>query len=125
MRHLNRFTVLCVAVLLLAAPSAFACGELGAMLTSPCPMAEMSQSRGTSPCHDANQMAEDCCNIQSAPESMQALSFESVKLLVSLEVTDLQVVAPLAPAAMPHATPADAFRLHDLGRYTLFSSFLL
>ncbi|MCH7665210.1 MAG: hypothetical protein IH936_04685 [Acidobacteria bacterium] len=137
MRRLNRFTVVCVGVLLLAAPAAFACGELGSMATSRCPMvdamAEISESigsatgsTGTSICHDSGQMSNDCCDARSAPEPMQARSFESVKLLVSLEATDLQVVAPLAPAALPHATPAaDAFHLHDLGRYTLFSSFLL
>ena len=140
MRRLHRCTVLCVGVLLLAAPGAFACGELGAMATSRCPMAdamtdamaEMSESMGstmgstgTSKCHDSGQMSNDCCEVRSAPEPMQARSFEIAKLLVSLEATDLQGVSPLTPAALPRATPADDFRLHGLGRYTLFSSFLL
>jgi hypothetical protein len=116
-------------VLLLAAPAAWACGEFGATVTSKCPMAEMSEmsgSMGTSICHDNGQMSKDCCDVRSAPELTQALSFESAKLLTALEVTDLQVVAPIAPAALPpHSTPADASCLHDLGRYTLFSSFLL
>lgn len=124
MRRLSRFTALCIGVLLLAAPAAFACGDLGAMMTSQCPMAEVLRSPDTSMCHDSGQISNDCCDVRSAPEPMQALSFESAKLLTALEVTDLQVVA--LPAALPpHSTPADAFRLHDLGRYTLFSSFLL
>lgn len=130
MTSLTRFTALCVGMLLLAVPAAFACGELSAM-TSQCPMAEMAEmgempgSTGTSICHDGGQMTEDCCDMRSAPEPMQALSYESAKLLTALEVTDLQLVAPIAPAAPPHSTPPDGFRLHDLGRYTLFSSFLL
>lgn len=128
MTSLTRFIALCVGMLLLAVPAAFACGELGAM-SPDCPMAEMGEmpgQTGTSICHGSGQMSEDCCDIRSAPEPMQALSYESAKLLTALQVVDLPVVAPIAPAAMPlHSTPADAFRLHDLGRYTLFSSFLL
>jgi hypothetical protein len=137
MRSLNRFTALGVGVLLLAAPAASACGDLGVMIPG-CPMAEMAEmpemsqmaemagSTGRSPCHSAGEVGDDCCKVRSAPEPTQALSFASAKLLTVLEVTDLQVVAPLAPAAQPpHFTPADASRLHDLGRYTLFSAFLL
>ncbi len=128
MRRLTRLTALCVGVLLLAAPAAWACGEFGGTVTSKCPMAEMSEmsgSMGTSICHGNGQMSKDCCDVRSAPEPTQALSFESAKFLTALEVTDLQVVAPLAAALPLHSTPEDAFRLHDLGRYTLFSSFLL
>ena len=131
MRRLNRFTALGVGVLLLAAPAAFACGELGAM-ASGCPMAEMAEmaemtgSMGISKCHDSGPISEDCCDVRSAPEPTQALSFESLKLLTALEVTDLQVEALPALAGLPRQSmPADAFRLHELGRYTLFSSFLL
>ncbi len=128
MSRLAHYTALCVGVLLLAAPAAFACGEVGAM-TSQCPMGEMGEMpgpMGTSICHGSGQMSEDCCDIRSAPEPMQALSYESAKLLTALQVIDLQVVVPLAPAALaPHPTSADAFRPPDLGRYTLFSSFLL
>lgn len=134
MRSLNRLTALCVGVLLLAAPAAFACGELGAMVMSQCPMAdapmnataEMSHSADTSMCHKAGAMAKDCCDARPAPEPMQAMSFETAKLLAALEVTDPRMMAVAAPACLrPHSTPADALRLHDLGRYTLFSSFLL
>jgi hypothetical protein len=128
MRRLTRLTALCVGVLLLAAPAAFACGELGTM-TSRCPMAEMadmSGSMGTSICHDSGQMSKDCCGLPSTPEPIKALSFEGAKLLTALEVTDLEVAAPLTPPGPPpHSTPVDAFHLHDLGRYTLFSSLLL
>ncbi len=89
-------------------------------------MGEMPSPMGTSICHGNGQMSKDCCDVRSAPEPTQALSFKSAKLLTALEVTDLLVVVPVAPTALPpHSTPADAFRLHDLGRYTLFSSFLL
>ena len=133
MRRLIRLTALALGVLLLAAPAAWACCELGATVTPKCqmaskcpPVAEMAGSMETSICHDDGQMAKNCCDARSTPEPTQALPFESAKLLVAFEVTDLRVVASLAPAALPLlSTPADAFRLHDLGRYTLFSSFLL
>jgi len=124
MKHLIRLTALCVGLLLLAAPVVWACGEFSAM-TPQCPMTEMTDTMGTSMCHDAGQMS-DCCDVTSAPEPMQALSVESAKLLMALEVTDLQVAAALAPAALLlRSMSAEAFRQHDLGRYTLFSSFLL
>ncbi len=123
MRRLNRLIALCVGALLLAAPAAWACGELGAM-TPQCPMTAMQGSTGTSMCHDGGRMSEDCCDFASASEPMQALSVDNAKLLMAPEVTDLRVVAPLAPAALPPHS-ADALRPPDLGRYTLFSSFLL
>lgn len=134
MRRSNRFTALCVGVLLLAAPAVFACGELGAMTTSNCSMSEamgemsesMSSTMGTAICHDSDQMSDDCCDVRSAPEPMEALSFESARLLTVLEATELRVAVSPAPAAVPLRAPsADAFRLHELGRYTLFSSFLI
>ncbi len=131
MRRLNRFTALCVGVLLLAAPSAFACGELGAMMPSQCSMAEkieMAETAETctSMCHDGGQMSADCCDVRSAPEPIPALSVESVKLLTALEVTAVQIVAlPASAVLLRQFAPAHAFRLHELGRYTLFSSFLI
>ena len=126
MRRLSHLTALCVGMLLLAAPAAWACGELGGM-ASGCPMSgEMQAPMATSMCHDCGQMSKDCCEVRSAPEPVPALSFESAKMLAALEVTDLQIGALTAPVARPSPTPlADSFRLHDLGRYTLFSSFLL
>lgn len=130
MRRLNHLTAVCVGLLLLTTPAAFACEEFGAMMSSKCPMAdsmaEMSDSVEMSPCHGAGQVAEDCCDVRSAPEPTQALSSESVKVLTTLEATDLHLVAPLSPAAPSlRTTSADAFCLHELGRYTLYSSFLL
>lgn len=100
-----------------------------------CPMAELAElaelaetaeSMGTAPCHDAGQMAEDCCDVRSAPEPVQASTFDGSKLLVSLEASNLHVIAPLASVSSPpRSTPADAFRSHDLELYTLFSSFLI
>jgi hypothetical protein len=129
MCRLNKLTALCVGVLLLAAPAAWACGEVGATAMSPCPMGEMphrSGSMGTVTCHDDGPMSEGCCDVRSAPEPMQALTLGSTELLPALEVRDHQQGAPLGLAALPQqCPPADALRLHDLGRYTLFSSFLL
>lgn len=89
-------------------------------------MAEMPGPISTSICHACGQMSGDCCDIRPAPEPTQALTFGSTGLLTALEVTDLEVVAPLAPAVLPPCSAlADAFRLHNLGRYTLFSSLLL
>lgn len=89
-------------------------------------MAEMAGSMGTSMCHDGSEMSDDCCEAQSAPEPMQALSLESAKLLAALEVTAFQIGESPSPADLSlYSTPVDAFRLHDLGRYTLYSSFLL
>ncbi len=79
---------------------------------------------GPSMCHDSDETSMDCCAVRSAPEPMPALALETSQLPEALEVTDLRVVTP--PSALPpHSAPADAFLLHDLGRYTLFSSFLL
>lgn len=126
MRRLNRYIALCVGALLFAAPAAFACGEIVAM-TSQCSMAEMpemAESMGTSSCHDSGQMTLGCCDIRSALDPVQALSFQSARLLTALDATDLRAVVPLA--ALPlHLTSVDAFGKSDLERYTLFSSFLL
>ena len=124
MQRLICLTALIVGVMLLAAPAAWTCGELGAMAPR-CPMTEMAESMGTSPCHSSDRMSKDCCDMRSDPEPIGVLSIEGVKLLRTLHAIDPQVVEP-APAALPSlSTHADAFRLHDLGRYTLFSSFLL
>jgi len=86
--------------------------------------AEMTESMGRSMCHHSGQMTLGCCDIRSAPDSLQASSFESARLLTALDATDLRAVVP--PAALPlHLTSVDAFGKSDLERYTLFSSFLL
>ena len=86
----------------------------------------MMQSMETSNCHSSGEMSMDCCSARSAPEPMRTLSVGSARLLTVLVATDYDVVAQLTPAGLPpHSTSADAFRLHGLGRYTLFSSFLL
>ena len=126
MTSLTRLTALCVGVLLLAAPAVWACGELG-LMSSECDMPEMAGSMsGTSMCHDGGQMSDECCDVESAPEPLQAVPFESIELLTTLKAADLQVAASLAPDVLPpHSMPVDGFRLHDLGRFALFSSFLL
>lgn len=77
-------------------------------------------------CHNASQMSAACCDVRSAPVPAPALSFESIKLLTALEFTGIQIVAlPVSAEALRQSVPTDAFRLHELGRYTLFSSFLI
>ena len=89
-----------------------------------CPMAESS---GTTICDEDGAASMDCCEFRPAPEPVQASSLESVRPSSSLDTAELE------PVARPHErrsqsvgrAPADSSRLHDLGRYTLFSSFLL
>lgn len=143
MTRLNRFTALSVCALLLAAPAAFGCGGPG-MMAADCPMVgmdgtgEMAHSDASgvasapasampsSSCHESDQMAEGCCDVEPAPEPIQAPTFETVKLLIALEATDLPVMASLVPPvqSLNWAVP-EGLREHDVGRYTLFSSLLL
>ncbi len=122
MRRLNALTAFTLGVLLFAAPAAWACGELMAM-TSECPMAPSNEdsTRG-----DSAQVPMDCCVVRPASEPMRALSFARASHLAALKAIDRLVVEPLAPAVQPPvATPAGPLAACDLGRYTLFSSFLL
>ncbi|MEE8367946.1 MAG: hypothetical protein V3S30_06480 [Thermoanaerobaculia bacterium] len=126
MKRLNCYIALCVGALLFAAPVAFACGELVGMASqcSTAETAEMAESVDPAMCHDSGQMTEGCCDVRSAPDSLQASSFESDRLLTALDATDLRAVVP--PATSPlHFASVDAFGKPDLERYTLFSSFLL
>jgi hypothetical protein len=125
MRCSIRLTALSLGALLLAGPASLACGEFGAR-TSHCAAAETVRSNDTSmPC-GCDQMSTACCDMPSAREAMQGSSFEIVQLVDVPEAASLEAVALLAPATlMSHSTSADAFRRHDVGRYTLFSSLLL
>jgi hypothetical protein len=135
MKTLSRLTALSVCALLLASPAAFGCGG-PAMMAADCPMVgmdgmgemadSMPSSMAGSSCHESDQMAEDCCDVEPAPEPIQAPRFETVKLLIALEAADLPVNATLAPPVRPQDWAApDSLRELDVGRYTLFSSFLL
>ena len=125
--NLTRVAALFVCVLLLAVPTVWACGELGQM-SSRCEMGEMAgpMDMGCESGCDSGQMSDGCCDIRSAPEPTQPSSLENTKLLTALEVSDLPVAEPDREIALsPTFLSADAFHLHDLGRYTLYSSFLL
>ena len=135
MTRLNRISALSACALLLAVPAAFGCGGPG-MMAADCPMVgmdgmgEMADSMPTattgSSCHESDQMAEDCCDIEPAPEPIQAPTFETVKLLIALEATDLPVMASLVPPVQSlNWQVPEGLREHDVGRYTLFSSLLL
>jgi hypothetical protein len=121
MRRLSTLTALILGALLFAAPVAQACGELVAM-TPKCPMAKAMAS---SKCHGGGEVPMDCCEVRSAPEPMQAVALAAAKPLPILEASSLQTVSVAAVAQRPSSAPADSSRFHGLGRYTLFSSFLL
>ena len=125
MRHPDGLTALFLAVLLLAVPAAWACVELDEM-SSNCPMADMDQSMDPSLCHGGGQLTDDCCDGESPPESVQALSSDSTRLLVALDLARLPAACPPEPEFVRSGTaPPDDSRFHSLGRYTLFSAFLL
>ena len=123
MRRLNRLTALCAGVLFLATPAAWACSELGSM-ASDCPMAGHDD---IAICHEVGTASVDCCQVRPAPEAVQACSLESARPQESPPAADvLPVVTPQAPLAQrANGPPGESSRLHDLGRYILFSSFLL
>ncbi len=143
-RRFDRFVALFVGALLLAAPAVGAsCGDTGPMAPR-CPMpetagmpgpagaahaghaVEAAAPAGATPCHGAAPVPQDCCDVRSAPEPIEALSFEGPRPIRALESVGSQVQAPLPPAAAPQRTAsAIADRLHDPGRCTLYSSFLL
>jgi hypothetical protein len=122
MRRLNRFTALALGLLLFAAPAAWACGQLTAMMAC-CPDAEPVDM---SMCHGTSQASIDCCTMESAPEPRQASELRTSNLITVLEASDLESGTPTTSAASRADTaPAQSSLLHELGRYTLFSSFLL
>jgi hypothetical protein len=123
-----RIIALCIGVLLLATPTAFGCAG-PAMMAADCPMVEMAGMAGSMAgpsCHETDRMAEDCCDVEPAPEPVQAPSFETVKLFVALEAMDRSTMATVIPPVQPlNRVAAGSFSECDVGRYTLFSSFLL
>ena len=121
MRRLYVLTALTLGVLLFAAPAAWACGELIAM-TSECPMAE---SMVGSMCSGSGPVSMDCCVARPAPEPMQSLSMGRATHLVALEPVERLAEQSSQLLQPPVATPAGPLAACDLGRYTLFSSFLL
>ncbi len=122
MRRLNRLTALVLGLLLFAAPAAWACGELAAAMAC-CPEAEPVDM---SMCHGASQASMDCCTMDSVPEPRQATELRTPILITVLEAADQELGAPKTSAASREDTaPARSSLLHELGRYTLFSSFLL
>ncbi len=120
MRSHARLTALAACLLLFAAPAAWACAELGAM-ASHCSMEPSSEMPA---CHDAGEVSMDCCDMKPAPETSQALSSESLKLLMSLGVNELTTTLDVPRQAFGAAV-AESIRPPGLERYTLFSSFLL
>lgn len=125
MRHRDGLIELFLAVLLLAVPAAGVCLELDEM-SSNCPMVEMGQSMDASLCHGSGQLTDDCCDEEAPPESTTALSSESTKLLTSLDIAHLPALVPPSPQLVrPGIAPPDDSRWQSLGRFTLFSSFLL
>lgn len=119
---MNRLAALALGLLLFAAPAAWACGELAAAMAC-CPDSEPVD---TSTCHGTSQASMDCCTMDSAPEPRQATELRSPTLITVLEISDLESgTATTSAASRADTAPAQSSLLHELGRYTLFSSFLL
>lgn len=149
MSRLYRIAALGLGVLLLVAPAAMACGDLGGMGAG-CPMGgmpgmpgmpgmsempemshhgEMTETPGsmsTSPCDSSDGTAEDCCEVREAPERVRALTLESTRHVVVPAVTPLEIVLQPAPLGrLAKGPPIDASRRYELGLFTLLSTFLL
>ncbi len=125
----------CVVVAaLLAAPAAWACCG-PATAGSPCAMDAAAHGRmtapaapmtGSAPCHGGDRFTSECCEVGAAPEPVLARFFEIERLLAAVEVgepLETPPPGPVCPAA--RSAPPGSSRLHDLGRYTLFSALLL
>ena len=127
MNPVLRLIALCVGVLLLATPTAFGCAGPGTM-SADCPMVGMESmtEMAGSPCHESAPMPDDCCDLEPAPEPIQAPSCETAKLTIELDAADLPASATMMPPVRLTAQAiADAPPEHDIGLYTLFSSLLL
>ena len=130
MRFIANIAVSVLAVLLLAAPAVWACCDAGTM-ASPCPMGSMQQDAGaamsmTMPCHAGDRMSADCCDLEWAPTPVATRALEVAPPLVALDVRAPLLMAPPLPVdPTARSAPPRSSRLHDLGRYTLFSAFLL
>ena len=127
MKTLGRLTALIVCALLLSVPVAAGCGGPGTM-SADCPMIGMQSMAEMvgSPCHESAPIPDDCCDIEPAPEPIQAPSFEQVKLIIALDVAELPAAGAVAPPIRLAARESlDRLPEHDVGRYTLFSSLLL
>jgi hypothetical protein len=85
----------------------------------------MAKAMASSKCYGGSKAPMDCCEVRSAPEPMQAVSLVSARSLPILEASSLQTVPAATVAQRPSSVPADSSRFHDLGRYILFSSYLL
>lgn len=125
MRNAARLTALLLAIALAVAPAAGACCEADAA-ASGCPMQTTGELVEAPPCHGGDRLAADCCEIERAPAPVAAGSAEGPESAVPLAAVVARVVAVPAPVGdAARSSPPRAGALHDLGRYTLHSSFLL
>ena len=67
----------------------------------------------------------DCCAAAAVAVPVQGVSFHNEAPVVGLELSILRPVSAAVAPTRVQAVPIDSSRLFDLGRYTLFSSFLL
>lgn len=124
MRDFTRLSALCASLLLLAAPTAWACDEMtGAMLG--CSQAEAAQASTEPACHEDGQASMDCCATHPDPEPEQSLAFESARVLLSLAVSSHVPTETLGSALHPTATQTRLSPWRGQECYILFSSFLL
>ena len=124
MSPLTRCSALAASLLLLVAPTAWACDEsAGAMLG--CSQAETAQASTEATCHDDSRAAMDCCATHPDPEPEQSRTFETARVLSSLELSSHAPTETLAVAQHPAATDARLAPRRGQECYILFSSFLL
>ncbi len=119
MRRVTALTALSLGVLLFAAPAAWACGEVMAM-SSACPMDESPEGMA---CHEGQMTSMDCCSVQPVPDPTVATSL--TKATQAATLTEPVGTASLSIPSRPVAAPGRSPSADDLGRYTLFSCFLL
>lgn len=122
MRPTSRPIVLIAALLLLAAPAAWACGEVLSAMAC-CPLMDAMPSGN---CHGQGDLAMDCCATDSSSDPMAAPPADGARPSPAPVGLVSSAILPARAAAQPRiAAPELSSRIHDLGRYTLFSSFLL
>lgn len=98
-----------------------------------CSMHSMKESTGSghedmkvAPCHTGGErLSGGCCDPESISPPVVGKTERASALPAALEVDGRGVLAPPASVELGTQTEPPRSRLHDLGRYTLFSALLL
>lgn len=143
MRFAYRIGSLLVALLLLQVPATLAC-ESPEQMPPDCPMAgiagmdhtQMAGMHHTAPpesptsdsrCGNCGSLADECCALKSAPEPVQTRSGDGSQGRLAVTFVEQQSpgLAPLCEEPSPNGRGTGPPDLHDVGRYTLHSAYLL